>query len=533
MKNEVERRIADIGFSGKFIKLSLGSHEEVESAINDIQGSTSGFDTLLMSQELELLPDSITSIEIDIAPPEIDDLRIPSIIGHVSIEPAALIELYGPDYWTTNFLDDITNRLKNLQQYEAVVPLPHDPQALYIALDESYGMRIAIEPTATEIAIVASIISLRAVEDITQEMILEPPVVRRITSAGAVAHVTAAVGTAVEVICEKQYATGKYRKRRNRYELFAKTAREDLGSSRNRKKLAGKALALAAAPVMPEVERESKDAKGLDSIGGARIAKTRLSELADAINDPKGAAEYGIHPSHFLLHGPPGVGKTSLVAAFAHEIGASLRHIKSTDIVDMWVGNSGKNLNKVFEKAYAFEGRIVLFFDEFDGIARKGSSGTSERIDVRKILNIQLENTSREHPNIVIACATNVDLDDLEPSLIRSGRIETIGVPLPDLDERREVWGTVFYKSLASFSSANQLAFDYKGREITAGTFVPYAQDIDLEQLVQITDGMTGADFELILERARKKSFARYRQSGEKVQVHQADLIEIIQAFSR
>jgi SpoVK/Ycf46/Vps4 family AAA+-type ATPase len=64
-----------------------------------------------------------------------------------------------------------------------------------------------------------------------------------------------------------------------------------------------------------------------------------------------------------LLYGPPGCGKTHLARATAGEIRAKFLAIGINDVLDMWIGNSEKNLHALFEQARA-HAPCVLFFDE-------------------------------------------------------------------------------------------------------------------------------------------------------------------------
>lgn len=154
-------------------------------------------------------------------------------------------------------------------------------------------------------------------------------------------------------------------------------------------------------------------------------------------------------------------------------------------------------------------------------------------LTLRKILNVQLEDIAKNHPNIIVAAATNADLDDLEPSLIRSGRIESIGVPAPNQDERFDIFGLILFKSIQRTSGDNELQFTEEGTYQSTNQFNLYNSDLNLCEIAQLSDGMTGADFEVILERARKKHFMHFRKTGEYRSVSQQDLLREIREFGR
>ena len=89
---------------------------------------------------------------------------------------------------------------------------------------------------------------------------------------------------------------------------------------------------------VPLIETDTFGVRGLDSVGGLTHARRRLHDIADMFTDQEGARLYGIKPNHFLLYGPPGTGKTTLINAFAQEVGAHVMPVDSTSFVDMWVG---------------------------------------------------------------------------------------------------------------------------------------------------------------------------------------------------
>ncbi len=447
----------------------------------------------------------------------LDTLRIQ---GEVSFRPTDLQNM--PDTWPGMFLQELQNSFQNYG-YE-IAYQEHDMAALYISLDVTHSIRIALSSTAVECAIDVELLTTTEIENATHNPLPEPYADRDLTYLEKFRHILTALGVTLDSLREYYGAPPMYH---GRYTLKQYQASKELV-------LPSPTVQVSGQPHASEMTAETQAVNyGLESFGGAKHAKNRLYEFAAIMNNPDEASEFDIQRSHFLLYGPPGTGKTTLITAFANEIGATLWAVSSTDLVDMWVGNSGKNVVKTFEKAKKVAGKVVVFFDEFDALAQKGGRGGGERSDVRKILNTQLEDIAKNYPNIIVAAATNADLDDLEPSLIRSGRIEPIGMPVPTEEERYDVLGTVLFKSIQRTMQDKELVYDEKSMFQPSETFVLYDQSIDIDELVRHTDGMTGADFEVILERARKKHFMRFKETGEKNPVTQQDLLREIREFGR
>lgn len=114
-----------------------------------------------------------------------------------------------------------------------------------------------------------------------------------------------------------------------------------------------------------------------------------------------------------LLYGPPGTGKTLLAKAVAKESGATVLEVSGSDVNDMYVGESEKNVRAIFSLAKKLS-PCVVFIDEADAIfASRGSS--SSRTSHRELINQFLrEWDGMTDTNAFIMVATNrpFDLDD-------------------------------------------------------------------------------------------------------------------------
>ncbi len=226
--------------------------------------------------------------------------------------------------------------------------------------------------------------------------------------------------------------------------------------------------------VMVEIPRVTwEDVGGLDEI------KRQLKEMVELpLERPESFRRMGIKPAKgIFLYGPPGTGKTLIAKAVANESNANFISIKGPEIMSKWVGESEKAVRRVFKKAKQVSPAIV-FLDELDSIApRRGSGGDSnvtERVVNQLLTSMDgLEDLAR----VTVIAATNRP-DIVDPAMMRPGRFDRLVlVPIPDIEARR---------SILSIHSRD----------------MPLAEDVDLESVVQRTDGFVGADIEALCREA-------------------------------
>ena len=118
-----------------------------------------------------------------------------------------------------------------------------------------------------------------------------------------------------------------------------------------------------------------------------------------------------------LLGGPPGNGKTTLASALARELELPLISTKMHGLVESHLGESSRNIGKIFE--YAMMNRCVLFIDEFDAIGtQRGHTGESAGKELNGIVTTLLTNIDRLPDSSVFVAATNIQ-DAIDPALQR------------------------------------------------------------------------------------------------------------------
>ena len=151
-----------------------------------------------------------------------------------------------------------------------------------------------------------------------------------------------------------------------------------------------------------------------DVIGLRKVKKYLAENVVLAIKEPALFKRYGKKLGvGLLLYGPPGVGKTHIVKAIAGESGANVIIARVNQIVDMYTGNTEKNLHAIFEQARK-NTPCIIFFDELDalGVKRGGDGGdgggnsSALRLAVNQFL-VEMSGVETNPEGIYVIGATN------------------------------------------------------------------------------------------------------------------------------
>ncbi|MGH9841732.1 MAG: ATP-binding protein [Blastocatellia bacterium] len=176
-------------------------------------------------------------------------------------------------------------------------------------------------------------------------------------------------------------------------------------------------------------------------VAGMEEVKRRLNlAFLAPLKNPEMMKMYGKSlRGGLLLYGPPGCGKTHIARATAGELGAKFISIGLSDVLDMWIGQSEKNLHEIFQSARR-NAPCVLFFDEIDALGQKRSlqRHSAARNVVNQLL-AEMDSVNADNRGIFVLAATNHPWD-VDTALRRPGRLDrTLLVLPPDREARAAI----------------------------------------------------------------------------------------------
>jgi len=222
----------------------------------------------------------------------------------------------------------------------------------------------------------------------------------------------------------------------------------------------------------------------LADVGGLSDVKERLERsFLGPLRNPELRRAYGAGlRGGLLLWGPPGCGKTFLARAVAGELGAQFVTVGLHQVLDMWLGNSEKQLHELFDMARR-NTPCVLFFDEVDAIGHSRMDlGRSAARNVVVQLLVELDGVERSNEGIFVIGATNQPWD-VDPALRRPGRFDrTMLILPPDAGARAAI-----------------LRYHLRDRPVGA---------VDFDLLARASDGLSGADLRLACDEAAESGLA-------------------------
>lgn len=201
-----------------------------------------------------------------------------------------------------------------------------------------------------------------------------------------------------------------------------------------------------------------------------------------------------------LLYGPPGCGKTLISKATAGEIQANFIALGLHQILDMWIGNSEKNMHEVFELARQ-NAPSILFFDEVDALAadRRDLRQSAGRNLINAFLS-EMDGAESDNEGVLILGATNAPWH-IDPAFRRPGRFDrTLFVPPPDEEGRVSI-----------------IEVMARGKPVSS---------LDVRALAKKTAGFSGADLKAVFDLATEEVLNQAMKTGKVIPLSTKDLVQ-------
>lgn len=225
-----------------------------------------------------------------------------------------------------------------------------------------------------------------------------------------------------------------------------------------------------------------------EQVGGLENQIQEIKETVELpLTNPEIFKDIGIEPPRgVLLYGLPGTGKTMIAKAVAHESKATFIHMSGSELVHKFIGEGAQLVRDIFQMARE-KAPSIIFIDEIDAVGSiRTHDGTTGSAEVNRTMMQLLAEMDgfRTRGDIKIIAATN-RIDILDPALLRPGRFDRIiEIPMPSAEGRLKI-------------------LEIHSRKMKK------EEDVDLMEIVKVTDEASGADLHAIVVEAGMNALRR------------------------